>query len=71
VVTKGYGFCTQMLKIRQENQAQYRINLYDAQDHDPLWSNTATGRMICLAGIEIWRHRRFVLLVVIDREEKL
>ncbi|MCU0593493.1 MAG: hypothetical protein MUC57_18730 [Desulfobacterales bacterium] len=31
----------QMLQIRQENQAQYRINLYDAQGHDPLWSNTA------------------------------
>jgi hypothetical protein len=31
----------QMLQIRQENQAQYRINLYDAQDNDPLWGNTA------------------------------
>jgi hypothetical protein len=31
----------QMVQIRQENQAQYRINLYDAQGHDPLWSNTA------------------------------
>jgi hypothetical protein len=31
----------QMLQIRRENQAQYRIILYDAQGHDPLWSNTA------------------------------
>ena len=30
-----------MAQIRQENQAQYRINLYDAQDNDPLWANTA------------------------------
>lgn len=30
-----------MLQIQQENQAQYRINLYDAQDNDPLWGNTA------------------------------
>jgi hypothetical protein len=31
----------QMLRIQRENQAQYRINLYDAQGHDPLWGNTA------------------------------
>jgi hypothetical protein len=30
-----------MIQIRQEEQAQYRINLYDAQDNDPLWGNTA------------------------------
>jgi hypothetical protein len=33
----------QMLQIRQENQAQYRINLYDAQGNDPLWGNTTDG----------------------------
>jgi hypothetical protein len=31
----------QMVEIQQENQAQYRINLYDAQGHDPLWGNPA------------------------------
>lgn len=31
----------QMILVQQENRAQYRINLYDAQGHDPLWSNTA------------------------------
>jgi hypothetical protein len=31
----------EMIRIQQENQAQYRINLYDAQDNDPLWGNTA------------------------------
>jgi hypothetical protein len=31
----------QMVQIQQENKAQYRINLYDAQGHDPLWSNNA------------------------------
>jgi hypothetical protein len=30
-----------MAQIRRENQSQYRINLYDAQGHDPLWANTA------------------------------
>jgi hypothetical protein len=30
-----------MLQIQQENRAQYRINLYDAQDNDPLWGNPA------------------------------
>lgn len=30
-----------MVRIQQENQAQYRINLYDAQDNDPLWGDTA------------------------------
>ena len=31
----------QMMQILQENQAQYRINLYDAQNNDPLWGNSA------------------------------
>jgi hypothetical protein len=31
----------QVLQIQRENQAQYRINLYDAQGHDPLWGNPA------------------------------
>jgi hypothetical protein len=31
----------QMVEIQQENQAQYRINLYDAQNNDPLWGNPA------------------------------
>jgi len=31
----------QMVLIQQENQAQYHINLYDAQGHDPLWGNPA------------------------------
>jgi hypothetical protein len=31
----------QMVRIQQENQSQHRINLYDAQGHDPLWGNTA------------------------------
>jgi hypothetical protein len=30
-----------MVQIQQENQAQYRINLYDAQNNDPLWGNGA------------------------------
>jgi hypothetical protein len=31
----------EMVRIQQENRAQYRINLYDAQDNDPLWGNPA------------------------------
>ena len=30
-----------LVQIRQENQSQYRINLYDAQNNDPLWSGGA------------------------------
>lgn len=30
-----------MVQIQRENMAQYRIDLYDAQDHDPLWGNPA------------------------------
>jgi hypothetical protein len=31
----------QAVQIQMENRAQYRVNLYEAQNHDPLWSNTA------------------------------
>jgi hypothetical protein len=31
----------QMVRIQQENQSQYRIDLYDAQNDDPLWGNPA------------------------------
>jgi hypothetical protein len=30
-----------VVRLREENLAQYRINLYYAQGHDPLWANTA------------------------------
>jgi len=39
--TGGRQNYEQMLQIKQENQEQYRINLYDAQGNDPLWGNTA------------------------------
>lgn len=31
----------QMVQIQQENQSQRHINLYDAQNNDPLWGNSA------------------------------
>jgi len=40
----------QMVQIRQENQAQYRINLYDAQNNDPLWGNGADWEDALLGG---------------------
>jgi hypothetical protein len=40
----------QMVQIRQENQAQYRINLYDAQNNDPLWGNGADWEDAPLGG---------------------
>jgi len=38
-----------LVQIRQENQSQYRINLYDAQNNDPLfvsadWEDELLGR---------------------------
>ena len=40
----------QMVQIRQENQAQYRINLYDAQNNDPLWGDGADWEDALLGG---------------------
>jgi hypothetical protein len=31
----------QAVQLQMENQAQYRVNLYEAQNHDPLWGNSA------------------------------
>jgi hypothetical protein len=39
-----------MVQIQQENQAQYRINLYDAQNNDPLWGNSADWEDAILGG---------------------
>lgn len=39
-----------MVELQQENQAQYRINLYDAQNNDPLWGNSADWEDALLGG---------------------
>jgi hypothetical protein len=39
-----------MEQIQRENQAQHRINLYDAQNNDPLWGNSADWEDDLLGG---------------------
>jgi hypothetical protein len=40
----------QMVQLQQENRSQYRIDLYDAQDNDPLWGNGADWEDALLGG---------------------
>jgi hypothetical protein len=40
----------QMVEIQKENKSQRRINLYDAQNNDPLWGNGADWEDALLGG---------------------
>lgn len=40
----------QMIQIQQENRSQHRIDLYDAQNDDPLWGNGADWEDALLGG---------------------
>ncbi len=40
----------QMIRIQRENQSQHRIDLYDAQNNDPLWGNSADWEDALLGG---------------------
>lgn len=40
----------QMIRIQRENQSQHRIDLYDAQNDDPLWGNSADWEDALLGG---------------------
>ena len=40
----------QMLQLQQENRSQQRIDLYDAQNDDPLWGNPADWEDALLGG---------------------
>jgi hypothetical protein len=40
----------QMVELQRENRSQYRINLYDAQNNDPLWGNPADWEDALLGG---------------------
>jgi hypothetical protein len=40
----------QLVQLRHENRSQMRIDLYDAQDNDPLWGNGADWEDALLGG---------------------
>jgi hypothetical protein len=40
----------QLIQLRQENRSQMRIDLYDAQNDDPLWGNSADWEDALLLG---------------------
>jgi hypothetical protein len=40
----------QMVRIQRESQSQHRIDLYDAQNNDPLWGNSADWEDALLGG---------------------